>query len=137
MKTATMRIRLVLVSMLLAGYCQAAINPKTLVGMWLFDEGTGKQQKMPSVPVTKVKSRDQNGPEGSSERLCHLKLTTQLLAILTAMRKILTIVVWIKTSAALAWSDIMCGPCGDIILTLKDHKLNFAGQCAKPISHSA
>ena len=32
MKTATMRIRLVLVSMLLAGYCQAAINPKTLVG---------------------------------------------------------------------------------------------------------
>jgi len=88
MKTATMRIRLVLVSMLLAGYCQAAINPKTLVGMWLFDEGTGKQQKMPSVPVTKVKSRDQNGPKGSSERLCHLKLTTQLLAILTAMRKI-------------------------------------------------
>ena len=76
MKTATMRISLVLVSMLLTGYCQAAINPKTLVGMWLFDEGTGKTQKMPPVTVTKVKLRGQNGPKGSSERPCHLKVTT-------------------------------------------------------------
>lgn len=47
-----------------------------------------------------------------------------------------TIVAWIKTPAAPAWSDIVCGPCGDIIFTLKDHKLNFAGQCANPIPHN-
>ena len=39
----------------------------------------------------------------------------------------ISIVALIKTPAAPAWSDIIVGPCGDVILTLKDHKLNFAG----------
>ena len=46
-----------------------------------------------------------------------------------------SIVALIKTPAAPAWSDIIVGPCGDVIFTLQNHKLNFAGQCAQPIPH--
>ena len=47
-----------------------------------------------------------------------------------------SIVALIKTPAAPAWSDIIVGPCGDVIFTLQNHKLNFAGQCAQPIPHN-
>ncbi len=47
-----------------------------------------------------------------------------------------SIIALIKTPAAPAWSDIIVGPCGDIIFTLQNHKLNFAGQCAQPIPHN-
>ena len=137
MKTAMMRISLALVSMLLAEYNQAAINPKTLVGMWLFDEGTGKTTEDASGNGHKGQIKGPKWTKGKFGKALSFEGNHVAIGNFDGYEKDITIVAWIKTSAAPAWSDIMCGPCGDIILTLKDHKLNFAGQCAKPIPHSA
>lgn len=49
MKTARLAsvcVSLIMVSLMFTGGNYAAINPETLVGMWLFDEGEGNVESM-------------------------------------------------------------------------------------------
>ncbi len=115
----------------------AALNPDAALGIWLFDEGDGRT----------AKDTSNNGNDGENvgaewvagryggalkfEGGAHVAVGD-----FADYTDKVSIVALIKTPAAPAWSDIIVGPCGDVILTLQNHKLNFAAQCAQPILHN-
>ena len=68
MKIAMVSISLIFISLMLTVRSNAEIDPKNIVGMWLFDEGKGKVtedvsglQKMSLVMVTRGRSMELNG----------------------------------------------------------------------------
>ncbi len=107
------------------------------LGIWLFNEGTGGTAKDTSINGNDGKIVDAKWVEGKFggalmfEGGAHVSVGD--FADYTDKVSILAL---IKTAAAPAWSDIIVGPCGDVIFTLQNHKLNFAGQCAQPIPHN-
>jgi len=48
----------------------------------------------------------------------------------------ITVEAWIKSEGSEDWDNIICGPPGDIIFTINDNLLNFAGQNGYPIYHN-
>lgn len=144
MKTTVARLTLICTNLIILGLIISSpgytkIDPKSAVGVWLFDEGEGDT----------VKDYSQNGNDG--EFVGDLKWASGKLGKalefdgkgshvpvgnFSGYSDKVTIVALIKTSEASGWNDIIVGPCGDIIFALKDSKLNFAGQCANPIPHN-
>ena len=137
MKIAMVSISLIFISLMLTVRSNAEIDPKNIAGMWLFDEGKGKVTEDVSGNGNEGKINGAKWVKGKFGNALSFEGNHVAIGDFGGYEEEITIVAWIKTSAAPNWSDIVCGPCGDIILTLKDHKLNFAGQCAKPIPHSA
>ena len=128
---------LICISLMSAGLSSAKIDPGAALGIWFFDEGKGG---------TATDSSD-NGNDGEivgakwdtgkyGEALRFEDGAHVAIGDFANYEDKVSIVALIKTPAAPAWSDIMVGPCGDVILTLQNHKLNFAGQCAQPIPHN-
>ena len=115
-----------------------ALDSDAALGIWFFDEGNGDT----------VKDTSNNGNEGEiiGAEWVAGKFGGALMFEGGAHVAVgdfgdytdkVSIVALIKTPAAPDWSDIIVGPCDDIIFTLQNHKLNFAGQCAQPIPHDA
>ena len=115
-----------------------ALNPDAALGIWFFDEGNGNT----------TKDTTNNGNDGEiigaqwvagkfGEALKFEGGAHVAVGDFGNYTDKVSIVALIKTPAAPTWSDIIVGPCGDIIFTLQNHKLNFAGQCAQPIPHDA
>ena len=46
-----------------------------------------------------------------------------------------TVSAWVQSKGSNAWDNIICGATGDLILTIENNKLNFAGQGGFPIQH--
>lgn len=113
-----------------------ALDSNAALGIWFFDEGNGNT----------AKDTSKNGNDGDIDGAQWVdgKFNGALkfadgahvaVGDFADYEDKVSIVALIKTAAAPAWSDIIVGPCGDIIFTLQNHKLNFAGQCAQPIPH--
>lgn len=128
---------LILIGFTRVDFSSAKIDPDTALGIWFFDEGKGKIAEDSSKNGNDgelVDAKWENGMFGKAlnfEGGAHVSVGN-----FEDYEDKVTIVALIKTPAAPAWSDIIVGPCNDVILTLRDHKLNFAGQCAKPIPHN-
>ncbi|MDE0638702.1 MAG: LamG domain-containing protein [Candidatus Poribacteria bacterium] len=115
----------------------SALDPDAALGIWFFDEGNGNTAK----DATKngndgeiIDAQWVNGKYGKALKFAggsHVAVGD-----FAGYTDKVSIVALIKTPAAPAWSDIIVGPCGDVIFTLQNHKLNFAGQCAQPIPHN-
>ena len=114
----------------------SALNSDAALGIWLFDEGNGDM----------AKDTSKNGNDGEivgakwvagkfGQALMFENGAHVAVGDFADYEDKVSIVALIKTPAAPAWSDIIVGSCGDIIFTLQNHKLNFAGQCAQPIPH--
>ena len=114
-----------------------AIDSDAALGIWFFDEGNGNT----------AKDATKNGNDGEivGAKWVAGKFDGALkfeggahvaVGDFADYEDKVSIVALIKTPAAPAWSDIIVGPCGDVIFTLQNHKLNFAGQCAQPIPHN-
>ena len=120
-----------------SGLSSAKIDPDAALGIWFFDEGKGGAAKDSSENGNDgeiVGAKWDTGKYGEAlqfEGGAHVAVGD-----FADYEDKVSIVALIKTPAAPAWSDIIVGPCGDVILTLRDHKLNFAGQCAQPIPHN-
>ena len=115
----------------------SAIDPDAALGIWFFDEGKGGTAKDASENGNDGEIVDAQWVAGEfGEALKFEGGAHVAVGDFADYEDEVSIVALIKTPAAPAWSDIIVGPCGDVILTLKDHKLNFAGQCAQPIPHN-
>ena len=136
-KVTLICVTLMLISFMRADLSSAKIDPGTALGIWFFDEGKGKTAEDASKNANDgelVDAKWENGKFGKSlnfEGGAHVSV-----GAFEDYEDEVTIVALIKTPAAPAWSDLIVGPCNDVILTLRDHKLNFAGQCGKPIPHN-
>ena len=128
---------LICLSFMIAGLSSAKLDSEAALGIWFFDEGKGGTAKDSSKNGNDgeiVDAQWVNGKFGEALKFeggAHVAVGD-----FADYEDKVSIVALIKTPAAPAWSDIIVGPCGDVILTLKDHKLNFAGQCAQPIPHN-
>jgi hypothetical protein len=115
----------------------AKLDADAALGIWFFDEGKGGTAKDSSKNGNDgeiVGAKWDAGEFGESLKFedgAHVAVGD-----FADYEDKVSIVALIRTPAAPAWSDIIVGPCGDVILTLRDHKLNFAGQCAQPIPHN-
>ena len=115
----------------------AKLDPEAVLGIWFFDEGKGGTAKDSSENGNDGEIVDAQWVAGKfGEALKFEGGAHVAVGDFSDYADEVSIVALIKTPAAPAWSDIIVGPCGDVILTLKDHKLNFAGQCAQPIPHN-
>ena len=115
----------------------ANIDPDAALGIWFFDEGGGGTTKDSSKNGNDGEIVDAEWVAGKfGEALKFEGGAHVAVGDFADYADKVSIVALIKTPDAPAWSDIIVGPCGDVILTLKDHKLNFAGQCAQPIPHN-
>ena len=128
---------LVCISLTIPNLSYAKLDADAALGIWFFDEGKGGT----------AKDASKNGNDGEivgaewvagqfGEALKFEGGAHVAVGDFADYEDKVSIVALIKTPAAPAWSDIIVGPCGDVILTLRDHKLNFAGQCAQPIPHN-
>ena len=128
---------LICVGLIISGPSSAEVDPDAALGIWFFDEGKGGTAKDASENGNDgeiVGAKWDTGKYGEAlqfEGGAHVAVGD-----FADYEDQVSIVALIKTPTAPAWSDIIVGPCGDVILTLKDHKLNFAGQCAQPIPHN-
>ena len=119
------------------GLSSAAIDPDAALGIWFFDEGKGGTAKDSSENGNDGEIVDAQWVDGEFGKALKFEGGSHVaVGDFADYEDKVSIVALIKTPAAPAWSDIIVGPCGDVILTLKDHKLNFAGQCAQPIPHN-
>ena len=115
-----------------------ALDSDAALGIWFFDEGNGNTAKDTSNSGNDgeiIGAQWVAGKFGDALKFeggAHVSVGD-----FGDYTDKVSIVALIKTPAAPAWSDIIVGPCGDIIFTLQNHKLNFAGQCAQPIPHDA
>ena len=115
----------------------AKLDPEAVLGIWFFDAGKGGTAKDSSENGNDGEIVDAQWVAGKfGEALKFEGGAHVAVGDFADYEDEVSIVALIKTPAAPAWSDIIVGPCGDVILTLKDHKLNFAGQCAQPIPHN-
>lgn len=115
----------------------AAIDSDAALGIWFFDEGSGGTAKDASKNSNDGKIVDAQWVQGKFGNALKFEGGAHVaVGDFADYTDQVSIVALIKTPAAPAWSDIIVGPCGDVILTLQNHKLNFAGQCAQPIPHN-
>ena len=115
----------------------AKLDPETVLGIWFFDEGKGGKAKDSSENGNDGEIVDLQWVDGKFDKALKFEGGGHVaVGDFADYEDKVSIVALIKTPAAPAWSDIIVGPCGDVILTLRDHKLNFAGQCAQPIPHN-
>ena len=115
----------------------AKLDPDTVLGIWFFDEGKGGMAKDSSENGNDGEIVDAQWVDGKFDKALKFEGGAHVaVGDFSDYEDKVSIVAFIKTPAAPAWSDIIVGPCGDVILTLRDHKLNFAGQCAQPIPHN-
>ena len=128
---------LICLSFMIAGLSSAKLDSEAALGIWFFDEGKGGTAKDSSKNGNDGEIVDAQWVDGKfGEALKFEGGAHVTVGDFADYEDKVSIVALIKTPAAPAWSDIIVGPCGDVILTLKDHKLNFAGQCAQPIPHN-
>ena len=115
----------------------SALDSDAALGIWFFDEGKGGTAKDASNNGNNGEIVDAEWVAGKyGEALKFAGGAHVAVGDFADYTDKVSIVALIKTPAAPAWSDIIVGPCGDIIFTLQNHKLNFAGQCAQPIPHN-
>ena len=128
---------LICISLMIPGLSPAKIDPDAALGIWFFDEGKGGTAKDSSKNGNDGEIVDAQWVEGKFEGALKFEGGAHVaVGDFADYEDEVSIFALIKTPAAPAWSDIIVGPCGDVILTLRDHKLNFAGQCAQPIPHN-
>ncbi len=128
---------LVCISITIPGISYAKLDADAALGIWFFDEGKGGTAKDSSKNGNDGEIVDAEWVAGKfGEALKFAGGAHVAVGDFADYTDEVSIVALIKTPAAPAWSDIIVGPCGDVILTLRDHKLNFAGQCAQPIPHN-
>ena len=128
---------LICLSFMIAGLSAAKLDSEAALGIWFFDEGKGGMAKDSSKNGNDGEIVDAQWVDGKfGEALKFEGGAHVAVGDFADYEDKVSIVALIKTPAAPAWSDIIVGPCGDVILTLRDHKLNFAGQCAQPIPHN-
>ena len=127
---------LICISLMIPGP-SSALDPDAALGIWFFDEGKGGTAKDASENGNDGEIVDAEWVDGKFDKALKFAGGGHVaVGDFADYEDQVSIVALIKTPAAPAWSDIIVGPCGDVILTLKDHKLNFAGQCAQPIPHN-
>ena len=125
------------ISLMLPDISSAKIDPDAALGIWFFDEGKGGIAKDASENGNDGEIVDAEWVDGKFGKALKFAGGAHVaVGDFADYEDQVSIVALIKTPAAPAWSDIIVGPCGDVILTLRDHKLNFAGQCAQPIPHN-
>ena len=128
---------LVCISLTIPSISYAKLDADAALGIWFFDEGKGGTAKDSSKNGNDGEIVDAEWVAGKfGEALKFAGGAHVAVGDFADYEDKVSIVALIKTPAAPAWSDIIVGPCGDVILTLRDHKLNFAGQCAQPIPHN-
>ena len=128
---------LICLSLLSADLSSAKLDSEAALGIWFFDEGKGGTAKDSSKNGNDGEIVDAQWVAGKfGEALKFEGGAHVAVGDFADYDDQVSIVALIKTPAAPAWSDIIVGPCGDVILTLQNHKLNFAGQCAQPIPHN-
>ena len=128
---------LVCISLIISAPSSAKIDPDAALGIWFFDEGKGGTATDSSENGNDGEIVDAQWVDGEFGKALQFEGGGHVaVGDFADYEDKVSIVALIKTPAAPAWSDIIVGPCGDVILTLKDHKLNFAGQCAQPIPHN-
>ena len=128
---------LICISLMIPCLSFAKIDPDAALGIWFFDEGKGGTAKDASENGNDGEIVDAEWVDGKFGKALKFAGGAHVaVGDFADYEDQVSIVALIKTPAAPAWSDIIVGPCGDVILTLKDHKLNFAGQCAQPIPHN-
>ena len=128
---------LVCISLIISTPSSAKIDPDAALGIWFFDEGKGGTATDSSENGNDGEIVDAQWVDGEFGNALKFEGGGHVaVGDFADYEDKVSIVALIKTPAAPAWSDIIVGPCGDVILTLKDHKLNFAGQCAQPIPHN-
>ena len=115
----------------------AKLDPEAALGIWFFDEGKGGTAKDSSENGNDGKIVDVKWDDGEFGKALRFEGGGHVaVGDFSDYDDKVSIVALIKTPAAPAWSDIIVGPCGDVIFTLQNHKLNFAGQCGQPIAHN-
>ena len=128
---------LICISLMIPCLSFAKIDPDAALGIWFFDEGKGGIAKDASENGNDGEIVDAEWVDGKFGKALKFAGGGHVaVGDFADYDDKVSIVALIKTPAAPAWSDIIVGPCGDVILTLRDHKLNFAGQCAQPIPHN-
>ena len=128
---------LICISFMISSLSYAKLDADAALGIWFFDEGKGGTAKDASENGDDGEIVDAQWVAGKfGEALKFEGGAHVAVGDFADYTDEVSIVALIKTPAAPAWSDIIVGPCGDVILTLRDHKLNFAGQCAQPIPHN-
>ena len=136
-KTIWVYITLICLSLMLPNLSAAKLDPEAALGIWFFDEGKGGTAKDSSENGNDGEIVDAQWVDGKFNGALKFEGGAHVaVGDFADYEDKVSIVALIKTPAAPAWSDIIVGPCGDVILTLRDHKLNFAGQCAQPIPHN-
>ena len=128
---------LICLSLLSTDLSFAKLDPEAALGIWFFDEGKGGTAKDSSENGNDGEIVDAKWDTGKFGEALQFEGGAHVaVGDFADYEDKVSIVALIKTPAAPAWSDIIVGPCGDVILTLRGHKLNFAGQCAQPIPHN-
>ncbi len=128
---------LICLCFMISGPSSAKIDSDAALGIWFFDEGKGGTAKDSSKNGNDGEIVDAQWVDGEFGKALKFEGGGHVaVGDFSDYEDKVSIVALIKTPAAPAWSDIIVGPCGDVILTLRDHKLNFAGQCAQPIPHN-
>ncbi len=115
----------------------AKLDSDAALGIWFFNEGKDGTAKDSSKNGNDGEIVDAQWVEGKFGQALKFEGGAHVaVGDFSDYTDKVSIVALIKTPAAPAWSDIIVGPCGDVILTLQNNKLNFAGQCAQPIPHN-
>ena len=126
---------LICLCFMIAGLSSALARDAAL-GIWFFDEGKGETAKDASINGNDGEIVDAKWVAGKFGQALKFEGGAHVaVGDFADYTDKVSIIALIKTPAAPAWSDIIVGPCGDVIFTLQNHKLNFAGQCAQPIPH--
>ena len=128
---------LICISLMIPDLSSAKLDPEAVLGIWFFDEGKGGTAKDSSKNGNDGEIVDLQWADGEFDKALKFEGGGHVaVGDFSDYKDEVSIVALIQTPAAPAWSDIIVGPCGDVILTLQNHKLNFAGQCGQPIPHS-
>ena len=130
-------VTLICTSFMSPNLSSAKLDPEAVLGIWFFDEGKGGTAKDSSENGNDGEIVDAQWVDGKFEGALKFEGGAHVaVGDFSDYEDEVSIVALIKTPAAPAWSDIIVGPCSDVILTLQNHKLNFAGQCGQPIPHN-
>ena len=130
-------VTLICISFMISDLSSAKLDAEAVLGIWFFDEGKGGTAKDSSENGNDGEIVDAQWVDGKFEGALKFEGGAHVaVGDFADYEDEVSIVALIKTPAAPAWSDIIVGPCGDVILTLQNHKLNFAGQCGQPIPHN-
>jgi hypothetical protein len=137
-KATLVCVSIIVISSMFEGLSSAAVDPKAALAIWFFDEGKGDKATDSSGNGNDGEIVDAKWADGKYGKGLEFNGAGNHVSVgdFDGYKDEVSLVALIKTPAAPAWSDLIVGPCGDVIFTLKDHKLNFAGQCGQPIPHS-